>query len=267
MKNRKYKITNNTMEFEGRTLYRIRALKDFSNIKKGDLGGWIQTEDNLSQEGYCWIYNNAKCMDSARIYDNSCMYDNSEMRGNSKMYDNSKLYDKSEMHDNSRAYDSSEMHGHSGMYGHSRKYGNSRMYENSRMWGNSKTYGNSEMHDYSKMHDYSEMHEGSKIYNNSEMVGDSEMWGNSILKGNKNLYGKLVSKVDKFIDIANPQQGRIVTGVLKNGKILYNVGCQNEITRETFVNRIYNEDGGIERNPHREEYLKIIDMIELYFSK
>ena len=105
------------------------------------------------------------------------------------------------------------------------------------------------------------------MYNNSEMVGNSEMWGNSILKGRENLYGKLVSKVDKFIDIANPQQGRIVTGILKNGKILYNVGCQNEITRETFVNRIYNEDGGIERNPHREEYLKIIDMIELYLLK
>ena len=48
MENRKYEMTNITMEFEGRTLYRIRALKDFSNIKKGDLGGWIQTEDNLS---------------------------------------------------------------------------------------------------------------------------------------------------------------------------------------------------------------------------
>ena len=261
MSNKKYKLSNITMKFEGRTLYRVIALKDFADVRKGELGGWVESEKNLSQEGDCWIYNNAKCIDNARMYDNSCMYDNSEMRGNSKMHNYS------EMHDNSRAYDSSEMHGNSEMHGHSIRYGNSRMYERSRMWGNSKMYGNSEMHDHSKMHDYSEIHEGSKMYNNSEMVGNSEMWGNSILKGRENLYGKLVSKVDKFIDIANPQQGRIVTGVLKNGKILYNVGCQNEITRETFVNRIYNEDGGIERNPHREEYLKIIDMIELYLLK
>ena len=261
MENRKYELTNITMEYEGRTLYRIRALKDFLNVEEGDLGGWVSNEDNLSQEGNCWIYDEAKCMDNARMYDNSCMYDNSEMRGNSKMHNYS------EMHDNSRAYDSSEMYGNSEMHGHSIRYGNSRMYERSRMWGNSKMYGNAEMHDHSKTHDYSEMHEGSKMYGSSEMVGNSEMWGNSILKGRENLYGKLVSKVDKFIDIANPQQGRIVTGVLKNGKILYNVGCQNEITKETFVNRIYNEDGGIERNPHREEYLKIIDMIELYLLK
>ena len=58
-----------------------------------------------------------------------------------------------------------------------------------------------------------------------------------------------------------------MTGVLKDGKIFYNVGCQEKITKEEFINRIYNEDGGIEKNPHRKEYLKIIDMIELYFKQ
>ena len=110
MENRKYEMTNITMEFEGRTLYRIRALKDFSNVEKGELGGWIQTEDNLSQEGDCWIYNNAKCIDNARMYDNSCMYDNSEMRGNSKMHNYS------EMHDNSRMCGSSEIRESSTMF-------------------------------------------------------------------------------------------------------------------------------------------------------
>ena len=40
MKNKKYKLTNISMRYEGRTLYRIRALKDFLNVEKGDLGGW-----------------------------------------------------------------------------------------------------------------------------------------------------------------------------------------------------------------------------------
>ena len=70
MEELKYELTNITMDFEGEKLYRIRALKDFNDIKKGDLGGWVSNENNLSQKGNCWIYNNAKCMDSARIYDN-----------------------------------------------------------------------------------------------------------------------------------------------------------------------------------------------------
>ena len=71
--------------------------------------------------------------------------------------------------------------------------------------------------------------------------------------------------MDDFIEIHN-KKGRIVTGVLKNGEILYNVGYQEEMTKEEFIDRIYYEDGGIEENPHRKEYLKIINMIESYFS-
>jgi len=41
-------------------LYRIRALKDFGDVKKGDIGGYIQSKSNLSQEGNVWIYDAAK---------------------------------------------------------------------------------------------------------------------------------------------------------------------------------------------------------------
>ena len=218
MENKKYEITDITMEFEGRILYRIRALKDFSDVKAGDLGGWVSSEYNLSRKGDCWIYDNAKCMDFSRIYNNSKMYDFSKMYDNSRMFDNSVMFDNSAIYDNSRMYD------------------------------------NSTMYDYSRM------------YDDSKMFGNSEMYKNGILKDNEELYGKLVSRVDNFIDIKN-KKGRMVTGVLKEGKVLFNVGCQHEITKETFIDRIYNEDGGIEKHPYRKEYLKIIGMIDSYLSK
>ena len=242
MENRKYEITDITMEFEERTLYRIRALKNFRNVKAGDLGGWVSGKHNLSQEGECWIYDEAKCMDNARMYHNSAMYNNAVM------------CDFSEMHG------CSEMHNYSAMLDNSRMYNCSAMYDNSRMYNDSKMYSNSRMFDNSAMYNNAVMLDNSKMFENSRMYRDSR------LKNKENLYGKLVTKVDRFIEINNTG-GRIVTGVLKDGKILYNIGCQNEITRRTFVGRIYNEDGGIERNPHREEYLKIIDMIELYLLK
>ena len=260
MENRKYEITDITMRFEGRTLYRIRALKNFSNVKKGNLGGWVSSEDNLSQEGDCWIYDEAKCMDNARMHDNSKMYNNSvmyeysAMHGNSKMCNNSKMYDDSEMHDDSRMYD------HSMMYDHSKMYDHSEMNDYSIM------YNNSEMHGYSKMRDNSTMYNNSKIYDYSIMHGNSTMYEDSEMHDEEVLYGKLASKVDEFVEISIPK-GRIITGVLKDKKILYNIGCQSEITKETFIKRIYNEGGGIEKNPHRKSYLKIIDIIEAYFSK
>ena len=62
---RKYELTEEKKVFLGRTLYRIRALKDFelldgTIIHAGDLGGWIEKEDNLSQEGSAWVYGNAR---------------------------------------------------------------------------------------------------------------------------------------------------------------------------------------------------------------
>ncbi|WP_375616765.1 hypothetical protein [Bartonella sp. AP58NXGY] len=45
---KKYELTDETIEVAGKTLYRIRALKDFRNIKKGDLGSFMQYEGNLS---------------------------------------------------------------------------------------------------------------------------------------------------------------------------------------------------------------------------
>lgn len=36
-------------------LHRIKAVKDFGNIKKGTLGGYIEKESNLSQTGNAWV--------------------------------------------------------------------------------------------------------------------------------------------------------------------------------------------------------------------
>ena len=62
---KKYELTNESIELtkddESKvTLYRIKALKDFCDVKEGELGGWVESEDNLSQEGTCWVYEDAE---------------------------------------------------------------------------------------------------------------------------------------------------------------------------------------------------------------
>ena len=53
-------ITNQNDENYGH----IRALINFGNVKKGDIGGRIDNYDNLSQEGDCWVY--VKCTSKRR---------------------------------------------------------------------------------------------------------------------------------------------------------------------------------------------------------
>ena len=52
----KYELTNESLDIGTKTLFRIRALEDFSSVKAGDLGGWVESESNLSQEGTCWVF-------------------------------------------------------------------------------------------------------------------------------------------------------------------------------------------------------------------
>lgn len=68
MTDKKYELLKEeTLKYRGKTLYRIRALKDFNDVKAGDRGGWIESEDNLSQKYTCWVYDNSKVFDEATI--------------------------------------------------------------------------------------------------------------------------------------------------------------------------------------------------------
>jgi len=58
---KKFEITEEfIINDSGIKVYRIKALKDFSDVKKGDFGGYVQKESNLSQFGNAWIFDNAK---------------------------------------------------------------------------------------------------------------------------------------------------------------------------------------------------------------
>ena len=49
-------LDSDTVGIDGITLYRIRALRDFSDVKSGDLGGYIANMGCLSHQGDCWVY-------------------------------------------------------------------------------------------------------------------------------------------------------------------------------------------------------------------
>lgn len=48
---KKFELTSNFKVFLGRKLFQIRALISFGDVKEGDLGGYIEKEENLSHDG------------------------------------------------------------------------------------------------------------------------------------------------------------------------------------------------------------------------
>ena len=81
---KKYEFTGETKQvellFRTATLHRIKAVAEFGIVKVGDLGGWIEKEENLSHDGNAWVYGNAW------IYGNAKVYGDAEVWGDAKVY-------------------------------------------------------------------------------------------------------------------------------------------------------------------------------------
>ena len=65
---KKYELTTNTKMRFGRKLFQIKALVSFGNVAAGDLGGYIEKEENLSHDGDAWVYGDAWVHGNARVY-------------------------------------------------------------------------------------------------------------------------------------------------------------------------------------------------------
>lgn len=68
---KKYEFTGETKEirllFRTATLHRIRATVAFGIVEVGDLGGWIEKEENLSHEGKAWVWGNAEVFSASHV--------------------------------------------------------------------------------------------------------------------------------------------------------------------------------------------------------
>lgn len=101
---KKYELVeDDKIIYNKKTLYRIKALRDFGDdVKKGDLGGYVESEKNLSHCGYCWLYGNSKALDNSRVIVNACLRENAVAQGNSVICGSSTITNYAKITDNSR---------------------------------------------------------------------------------------------------------------------------------------------------------------------
>ena len=106
MEEKKYKLLEGeTIEVDGRTLYRIEALRDFGDVKAGDKGGYVESEKNLSHDGNCWVYDDAEVYESARVY--GC----AEVYGDARVFCDARVYGNAEVYGDARVYDRADVFG------------------------------------------------------------------------------------------------------------------------------------------------------------
>lgn len=74
-----------THDVDGKTLKRVRRVKD------GHIGGWVESQFNLDQDGGCFVYDDAAVHGEARVSGDAKIFGKARVRGHSTVTENARV--------------------------------------------------------------------------------------------------------------------------------------------------------------------------------
>ena len=250
MMEKKYKLTEETINVDGRTLYRIEALKDFNDVKKGDKGGFIENEKNLSKSDDCWVYGNAKVSDNAMVCGNAKVYGNARVYGNAWVFGNAMVSVNALVIDKAR------------VYGNAQVRGNAVVYDNAEISGDAKIFGNAQIRcdavvcEDAKIYGHAIVCGNADVYGNARIYGNAEVSGNAQVFGNTEIRGDAVitNKSDYILFKNWWSSGRFFTWTRSNN--MWKVGCFYG-TGEELIEKAYKDS-----EMSGEEYERVVKYVD-----
>lgn len=187
----KYILTNVTKILnEDVTLYRIRAAVDFGNVKAGTLGGYVQSTDNLSHEGDCWIADEACVYGFARVSGNALVRGKAVLRRYARAYGNSVVCDRALLKDAVHVYGNAYVGLNSFLADGAVASGNAKVLCES-FRGKNRT---------PNLSGYGTVTENAQLLEWGFVRGDAVLKGNAVLRGRAGLSGKAVAGADAVLE-------------------------------------------------------------------
>lgn len=267
---KKFELTTK-ISFNGRTLYRIRALKDFGVVKKGDLGGYIEKEKNLSQTGNSWIFDDAKIMDNAivkedaTLHHNATVYDKVIVSGSASINENATLHDKATVSDKAILY------GNVILVDGAKIYGKARLYDYVLASGNAQVYDNARCYGFAKIEDDAQVFNDA-IIDNAFISGSACVFDkatvkeNSTVSGHINLYGDITVLGQAYLtsddDVAlrSNDDYMVVKHWSNNGMITY-IKPSDHWHSPAFSSSTENLKNYTKNKPNKHKILAYIDFV------
>ena len=79
---KKFELTEEFIVSQGKKLFKIKALIDFGDVKRGEFGGFLEKEENLSQDGDAWVSGDAQVSGSAWVSGSAQVSGDAQVSGN-----------------------------------------------------------------------------------------------------------------------------------------------------------------------------------------
>ena len=182
--NKKYELTEETIVHNGKTLYRIKALKDFGYVKKGDFGGFVQGEHNLSHDGNCWIYDNAIVCNNARASGNAIVSGNVEICDNAIVCNNAIVRDNAIVCNRVLVCNNAVVRGNAIVRDNARVSDNDIVGDNTEVYDDAIVRDNAEIRDDAVVGGNVEVRDNAKVCNNAIVFGRAVVCNNAKIREN-----------------------------------------------------------------------------------
>lgn len=107
---------------------RVVALCDFDDVKVGEIGGFIESEKNLSHEGNCWIYGEARVFGDALVYENARVSGDAQVFGSALVSGDALVFGTAWVFESARVSGDARISEDAWVCGEARVFGNARVY-------------------------------------------------------------------------------------------------------------------------------------------
>ena len=255
--NKKFRLDETDRKIEyGRTFYRIVALKDFADVKAGDKGGYVESEDNLSQDGNSWVYDNAIVWDKAFLFGDAKVSGFSQVYGNAKVGDRARVEDFVRISGSASVLDSALINKGVHIYNYSQVSGNAIVTDRVRLFDNAQVRDNAEIHGDAKIYDNAIVKNFAGVFGDARVFGDAEIsdyanvFASAKVSGNARVKDNSVVGYDAILkgNVSAEGNARIYVGTHEgNEKIDYLINI-NSLYESKQSNRLRNQDSNSVHN-------------------
>lgn len=177
-------IEEEILTIDGHTLHRIKALRDFGKVHAGDVGGWIESEKNLSQEKRAWVYEDARVYGGASVSDNAMIAGNAEIASNASIYGCAIVRGDAFVSGNVKIFDHADVSGKVFIRGRNLAiYGHAKLFNDANISGSARIYGNARVSGCANVMDEAE------IFEDASVSGDARIYGNANISGFTRVFG------------------------------------------------------------------------------
>lgn len=188
---KKFCLSDETKTLDDFTvLHRLVALDGFGDVNKGDKGGWVEKESNLSQKGLCWVYDEAMVYGGVVVKDNAMVCEHAIVHSDDEamtpaivIRDNAVVAGHAKVVGEATIFNNAVVCGHAVVRHGPCVFESSRVGGNAKLSGHCLVYGSADIGGDAVITGFASVHGRANVTGRAKVMDDVELFGSATVKG------------------------------------------------------------------------------------